>query len=66
MAIRKNHDIEEHHVCHECAHVVEVTKFNTLTVNGLKPTLGKCQYYTNGKYCVLLSQKSCSKFKKKV
>lgn len=57
---------EVQHYCRECAHVEEVTKFHTLTVDGRKPTLGKCQYYTNGKYCVLLSQKSCSNFKKRV
>ena len=52
-----------HHSCRECAHVSVVTDFHTLTINGQKPTLGRCPYYTNGKYCVILSQKSCEHFK---
>lgn len=53
------------HVCRDCVHVTIDTKFNTLSLKG-EPTLGRCPYYTDGKYCVLLSQKSCENFKNKI
>lgn len=55
----------ERHTCGECVNVTIVTKFNTLSLKG-EPTLGRCPYYTDGKYCVLLSQKSCEHFKNKI
>ena len=55
----------EQHVCRDCANVTIETKFNTLSLKG-EPTLGRCPYYTDGKYCVLLSQKSCEHFKNKI
>ena len=55
----------ERHTCGECVHVTIETKFNTLSLKG-EPTLGRCPYYTDGKYCVLLSQKSCEHFKNKI
>lgn len=51
-------------VCGDCAHVSVVTSFHTLSVTG-NPTLGRCPYYTGGKYCVLLSQRACEYFKTK-
>ena len=51
-------------VCGDCANVSVVTSFHTLSVTG-KPTLGRCPYYTEGKYCVLLSQSGCEHFKTK-
>lgn len=48
--------------CAECSHVVVVHDFHTLSVEGV-PTLGKCPYYKDGQYCVLLSQKGCEHFK---
>lgn len=53
----------EQHVCRDCVHVTIDTKFNTLSLKG-EPALGRCPYYTDGRYCVLLSQKSCEHFKK--
>ena len=44
----------EQHVCRDCVHVTIDTKFNTLSLKG-EPTLGRCPYYTDGRYCVLLS-----------
>lgn len=55
----------QQHVCRECVHVTIETKFSTLSLKG-EPTLGRCPYYTGGKYCVLLSQKSCGHFKNKI
>ena len=55
----------EQHVCRDCANVTIDTKFSTLSLKG-EPTLGRCPYYTDGKYCVLLSQKSCEHFKNKI
>lgn len=55
----------DQHVCRDCVHVTADTKFNTLSLKG-EPTLGRCPYYTDGQYCVLLSQKSCEHFKKKI
>ena len=49
--------------CRDCAHVVPVTDFHTLSVKGL-PTLGRCPYYSD-RYCVLLSQVRCSHYKEK-
>lgn len=45
------------HRCGECAHVTVVTRFETLTVHGRKPTLGTCPYWTESR-CVLLSWRS--------
>lgn len=64
MAKKKILDSDEKHFCRECKHVEFVTKFQTLSLEG-KPTLGRCPYYTNGKWCVILSQKSCEHFIKK-
>ena len=56
---------EEQHTCRECAHVTEVWKpQNLLSLEG-KPTLGTCPYWKSSCSCVLLSQKSCPKFKPK-
>lgn len=63
--IRKSQINEVKRVCRDCAHVEVVTKHNTLTIDGHKPTLGRCPYHTGGKYCVLLSQRSCNNFIKK-
>lgn len=51
--------------CASCSHVKVVYDFHTLSVDGL-PTLGRCPYYKDGQYCVLLSQKSCKHFKNKI
>lgn len=48
------------HRCGECSHVTPVYRFHTLNVYGL-PTLGTCPYWKASR-CVLLSQKSCSRF----
>ena len=45
--------------CRDCGNVEEVTKFNTLDVHFRKPTLGKCPFYKEGKFCVLLSSPAC-------
>ncbi len=62
MRNSQNSDVQ--HVCRDCVHVTFETKFNTISLKG-EPTLGRCPYYTDGKFCVLLSQKSCEHFKKK-
>ena len=61
--VQRAQEASESHSCRECSHVTVVTDFHTLTINGQKPTLGRCPYYTGGKYCVILSQKSCEHFK---
>lgn len=50
------------HVCRDCAWVTYVTKFSTLSLEG-RPTLGRCPYYGEGRYSVLLSQKGCDYFR---
>lgn len=62
MAKKKVEDVI--HVCRECAHVTEVTRFETLSVHERRPTLGTCPYWTQSR-SVLLSQKSCRHFKNK-
>ncbi len=52
------------HRCGECAHVRVMMEFRTLSVKG-EPTLGRCPYYEGGRYCVLLSQRSCEHFKER-
>ena len=47
-------------LCGECASVVPVTTFHTLTVYGRNPTLGRCPYVKNR--CVLLSETGCDRF----
>lgn len=64
MARRNKHE-EEPHYCHECAHCVPVYDHHTLTVNGKKPTLGRCPYWKESR-SVILSQRSCRNFKKKI
>ena len=51
------------HLCRECKHVVEVIRFNTLSVHDRKPTLGECPYWSESR-CVLLSQQACKFFEK--
>lgn len=65
MAVKKQkkQKAEEEHTCRECEHCTEVTIFHTLSVKG-EPTMGTCPYWKQSK-CVLLSQKSCQKFKGK-
>lgn len=53
---------KEVHYCKECAFCEVETKFETLSLKG-EPTLGRCPYYTNKRFCVLLSQSACNKFK---
>ncbi len=53
---------KEIHYCRECSFCEVETKFETLNLKG-EPTLGRCPHYTNKKYCVLLSQRACDKFK---
>lgn len=48
----------EKHTCGECKRCTSVTTFHTLTVKDRLPTLGRCPEHT---YCVLLSQRACSK-----
>lgn len=50
--------------CEECAYVEIEKAHHTLSLMGT-PTLGRCPFYTNRKYCVLLSQLSCEQFKMK-
>lgn len=57
--------VEEIHYCKDCANVTPVTEFNTLTVHERLPTLGRCPYWTLSR-SVLLSERACSHFKKKV
>lgn len=45
--------------CGECGNVTEVTRFHTLTIKDRKPTLGKCPFYKDGVFCVLLSSPAC-------
>ena len=55
---------EEQHTCGECAECEPVTKFHTLSVQGRKPTMGRCPYE---EFCVLLSQRACKEhFKEKI
>jgi len=56
---------EEIHYCRECAHVTPVMAFNTLTVHGQLPTLGRCHYWTQSR-SVLLSERACDHYKKKI
>ena len=64
-AVAKKKD-EELHTCGECANVIPVKRFTTLTVNGRRPTLGECPYWTESR-CVLLSMKiSCRHFRKRL
>lgn len=56
--------VAERNVCRDCANVTIETKFRTLSVTG-EPTLGRCPYYKESKFCVLLSQKICEHFKKR-
>lgn len=51
-------------VCRDCVHVEIVTKHSTLSVLG-EPTLGRCPFYTGGKYCVLLLHDSCENYKER-
>lgn len=53
---------KETHMCGECSFCEVETKFETLSLKG-EPTLGRCPYYINKRFCVLLSQKACDKFK---
>ena len=53
----------EIHFCGECRYVEDYLKWNTLSVHGRLPTMGTCPYWTESKR-VLLSQRSCEKFKK--
>ena len=64
MSIRKKIKPESAavHKCMECEFCKEEMAFHTLSLKG-EPTLGRCPYYTNGKFCVLLRQKSCKHFK---
>lgn len=48
--------------CGECAFCEVETKFETLSLKG-GFTLERCPYYTNRKYCILLSQKACDMFR---
>nr|DAW80119.1 MAG TPA: hypothetical protein [Caudoviricetes sp.] len=50
--------------CRECEFCETETKFETLSLKG-EPTLGRCPYYKGKKFCVLLRQKACNKFKLK-
>ena len=52
-------------VCGDCVHVTEVTEFRTLTVHGRKPTMGTCPYWKESR-CVLLSQRACVHYRKRV
>lgn len=47
--------------CGECKNVEPIYDFNTLTVHGQQPTLGKCPFSTTT--CVILSQRACKQFK---
>lgn len=58
---RKPSSVSERRCCGECSHVDIVTSFHTLSIGGA-PTLGRCPYYENGVYCVLLSQAACGCF----
>lgn len=53
--------VEVKTTCGMCKRVTPVMKQYTLSLEG-KPTLGRCPYYENGKWSVLLSQKSCEHF----
>lgn len=54
--------LSERKTCLECAFCEVEKKFETLNLKG-EPTLGRCPNYTNKKYCVLLSEQACNKFK---
>ena len=64
MAQKKKQNSVGQYKCGDCANVNVVTEQHTMSVFG-KPTLGRCLYYTEGKYCVLLSQTGCEHFKSK-
>ena len=64
MAQKKKQNSTGKGICGDCAHVNVVTEQHTMSVFG-NPTLGRCSYYTEGKYCVLLSQAGCEHFKYK-
>ena len=53
---------KEVHYCMECSFCEVETSFETLSLKG-KPTLGRCQYYKDKKFCLLLSQRACDKFR---
>ena len=62
MIKRKQTRNEPERFCKDCALVKVETSFHTLSLEG-RPTLGRCPHYTDGRYCVLLSQKACEHFK---
>lgn len=63
MARRR--DVEEIHYCRECEHCTEVCEPENLLSVKKKPILGRCPYWTESR-SVLLSQRSCGKFKPKI
>ena len=60
MAKKKTDEVI--HKCAECAHCTYLTEHWTLSVDGNRPTLGRCPYWTASR-SVLLSQKACRNFK---
>lgn len=64
MTQKKKQSSDGQYKCGDCANVEVVTKHHTMSITG-KPTLGRCPFYTNGEFCVLLSQPSCENFKNK-
>lgn len=53
---------EVRHKCGECAHCTYVKDHWTLSVDGKRPTLGRCPFWKKSR-SVLLSQKACGNFK---
>lgn len=48
--------------CGECKNCTPETSHHTLSVHGRKPTMGRCPWYKDGKFCVLLSDRACEHF----
>ena len=61
MSAKKNNNVQINK-CYECVFCEFEMKFETLSVKGAS-TLGRCPHYTNRKFCVLLTQKACDKFR---
>lgn len=59
MARKKVIKKEERHCCGECGNAYD---FHSPALDGT-PTLCRCQYYTEGKFCRIVSERACEHFK---
>lgn len=64
MSAKKINGAQIKNKCCECVFCEVEMKFETLSVKG-EPTLGRCPHYTNKKFCVILTQRACDKFRLK-